>query len=84
MGWNDLIKIHDSILYNDIPDNALFYYVHSFHIVCHDRNIVVGECEYGHKFVSAINKDNIYATQFHPEKSQQHGLKMLNNFLTKA
>jgi len=84
IGWNDLIQIRDNILFEGIPKEALFYYVHSYHLQCRDKDIVVGECEHGVRFSVALNKGNIYATQFHPEKSQSIGLMLLKNFLTKA
>lgn len=84
VGWNYLMQIKDDVLFEDIPKDALFYYVHSFHVRCNDRDIVIGECEYGSRFTSAFHKGNIYATQFHPEKSQLHGLTLLKNFLEKA
>lgn len=84
VGWNDLIQTRDDILFEGIPKDALFYYVHSFYIQCADSGVVIGECEYGVRFTAAIHQDNIYATQFHPEKSQSHGLSLLKNFLTKA
>lgn len=84
LGWNDLIQLKDSILFEGIPHDALFYYVHSFYIQCKNRDIVIGECEYGIRFTAAFNQNNIYGTQFHPEKSQLSGLTLLKNFLTKA
>jgi glutamine amidotransferase len=84
VGWNDLFQIRESVLFKDIPKEALFYYVHSYHAVCKTPEIVVGECEYGIRIAAAIEKENIYGTQFHPEKSQQWGLKLLDNFLKYA
>lgn len=84
VGWNNLIQIKESILFTDVPDDALFYYVHSYCISAADRDIVIGTCEYGVRFVAAVQTGNIYATQFHPEKSQQHGLTLLGNFLDMA
>lgn len=84
VGWNDLIRTQESVLYDGIAEDTLFYYVHSYRIQCHNKNVVIGECEYGEKFVAAYNQDNIFGTQFHPEKSQKAGLAMLNNFLTKV
>ncbi|MDO8463208.1 MAG: imidazole glycerol phosphate synthase subunit HisH [bacterium] len=81
VGWNDCIRTQQSPLFDGIPTDALFYYVHSFHIRCDDSTIVVGECEYGSRFTAAFQQKNIVATQFHPEKSQQHGLQFLKNFL---
>ena len=84
VGWNDLFKVKESPLFNGIPHTALFYYVHSFHIKFNDDNCVIGECEYGNKFTAAFQKNNIYGTQFHPEKSQFYGLTLLKNFLDNA
>lgn len=84
VGWNDLIRIKDDILFKDIPNEALFYYVHSFHMRCNEKAIVIGECEYGIRFTAALHRDNIYATQFHPEKSQLYGLQLLRNYLEKT
>ena len=84
VGWNDLIQVRDSFLFDEVPQKALVYYVHSFHIKCYSRDIVIGECEYGVNFTAAFQQVNIYGTQFHPEKSQLHGLNLLRNFLDKA
>ena len=64
-----------------LPDDALFYYVHSFRLAPVKSEIVIGECDYGGRFAAAIRQDNIWAVQFHPEKSQQSGLRLLKNFL---
>ena len=84
VGWNDLDQTAESILYQDIPSEALFYYVHTYQMKVNDPSLVIGECDYGGKFPVVIQKGNIYGTQFHPEKSQQHGLTLLKNFLEKA
>lgn len=84
VGWNDLKQVRESILFADIPPDALFYYVHSFHVQCNDKSIVIGESEHGMRFVAAYRQANIFGTQFHPEKSQQHGLQMLRNFLDRG
>lgn len=84
VGWNNLIQIKDNLLFKEIPSDALFYYVHSFHVRCSNRDIIVGECEYGQVFTAMFQQENIYATQFHPEKSQLHGLNLLKNFLLYA
>jgi glutamine amidotransferase len=83
VGWNDLFMSRDCILWESIPEDALFYYVHSFQVSCASDNIVVGKCIYGTEFTSAIQQENIYATQFHPEKSQYYGLEVLKNFIEK-
>jgi imidazole glycerol-phosphate synthase subunit HisH len=84
VGWDNLIQKKQSILFEGIPSDALFYYTHSFYIKCHDLSNIIGECDYGGFFTSAFQKGNIYGTQFHPEKSQLNGLNMLKNFLEKA
>lgn len=84
VGWNDLFQIKQSILFDGIPKGALFYYVHSFYAQCTNKDIVIGECEYGSRLTAAIEYKNIFGTQFHPEKSQKWGLKLLKNFLEKA
>lgn len=84
VGWNDLYKIQRSELWYEIPDNSLFYYVHSYHMKCNDENIIIGKCNYGSDLTAAIQKDNIYGTQFHPEKSQLHGLKIIENFIKRV
>lgn len=84
VGWNNLIQIKNSLLFEKIPKHALFYYVHSFHAKCNKKELSIAECEYGERFTAVIQKDNIYATQFHPEKSQLHGLTLLKNFLEKG
>lgn len=84
VGWNGLAQIKPSPLFDGIPADALFYYVHSYRLDCYEPDNVVGECEYGQRFTAAIQKDNIYGVQFHPEKSQRHGLRILRNFIEKA
>ena len=84
VGWNDLLITKNCRLWDNIPENGLFYYVHSFHVHCKSNDIVVGKCNYGFKFVSAIEQENIFATQFHPEKSQFYGLEVLKNFIEKV
>ena len=81
VGWNDLTRTRDSILFDGVPDGALFYYVHSHCLHAEDVAIVAGECDYAGGFAAVLQYDNIYATQFHPEKSQQAGLRMLANFI---
>ena len=84
-GWDDVAPAGDSVLFADIPDEALFYYTHSHAIHAEDAAIVRGTCDYGDTFAAVLQvDDHIHATQFHPEKSQKHGLAMLNNFLEHA
>jgi glutamine amidotransferase len=84
VGWNDLHRTAESVLFSGLPDTPMVYFVHSYHIVANEAGIVIAECEYGLKFVAAIERDNIFATQFHPEKSQADGLAMLKNFVEKC
>lgn len=84
VGWNNLIRLKEDTLLKDIPNDGLFYYVHSYHMETDDRDMVIAECEYGKRFTAAFHKENIYATQFHPEKSQLSGLKVLENFLKRV
>ena|SRR3990172_8436041 len=80
MGWNTIkIKNRPPIL-SEIPDDSFFYFVHSFYVVPEDPGIVATTTDYGVPFTSMIWKDNVFATQFHPEKSQELGLKILKGF----
>lgn len=80
MGWNSInIKKHNPLL-EGIPDKGYFYFVHSYYVDPDDREIIATTTDYGVEFTSMVWKDNIFATQFHPEKSQALGLRMLKNF----
>ena len=79
IGWNETKVDKLSALFAEFPDTADFYYVHGYHMVCDDSD-VVARCNHGEEIVSAVNKNNIYGTQFHPEKSQDAGLAVLKNF----
>ncbi|MEW5743974.1 MAG: imidazole glycerol phosphate synthase subunit HisH [Nitrospirota bacterium] len=82
MGWNEITPASDHFLFSHLKNTErTFYFVHSFHIVCHKQNDVAATCEYGINFNAAIARDNIVATQFHPEKSQDNGIQVLKNFL---
>ena len=81
MGWNSLnIKKKDG-LFKGIEDNAYVYFVHSYYLQAKDKDIVSATTEYGVEIDAAVEKDNIFATQFHPEKSGDVGLRMLKNFV---
>lgn len=80
VGWNNVLYKNDNILFKDIPNNSDYYFVHSYHFQTNE-NIVTSTTDYGFDFVSSLNKDNIYAFQFHPEKSQTAGLKIIENFI---
>jgi glutamine amidotransferase len=80
MGWNQLHLRRRGPVLADVPDDAAVYFVHSYHVVPKDRNLVATETDYPTPFVSSVWADNVFATQFHPEKSQRIGLLMLRNF----
>ena len=82
IGWNQISYTRDDCpLYRDIPDGSWVYFVHSYHPAPKDDSIVATTTEYGRSFASSVWKDNVMATQFHPEKSQRTGLKLLENFV---
>lgn len=81
VGWNNVKIIHEHPLLKGIRDNSDFYFVHSYHLVCENKKTIAGTCEYGGDFTAMVAQDNIFATQFHPEKSQKSGLKLLENFV---
>lgn len=80
MGWNRVYQ-QPHALWWGVPDGAYFYFVHSFHAAPSDPRHTAGETDYGARFTSALARDNIFATQFHPEKSAAHGLALYRNFL---
>ena len=85
MGWNQVQqqspggKRHP--IWGEVPDNSYFYFVHSFYVKPSDAHHSAGLAEYGEPFTAAVARDNIFATQFHPEKSAEHGLALYRNFL---
>jgi glutamine amidotransferase len=81
MGWNNVIQSGSHPLWNGINDGSRFYFVHSYFAQCEIPEQQVGRCDYGISFTAAAAKDNIFATQFHPEKSQHDGLKLIENFV---
>ena len=81
MGWNRVLQMRKHALWQDVPDDAYFYFVHSFYARPSDRHHSAGETDYGSRFTSALARDNIFGTQFHPEKSAEHGLTLYRNFL---
>ncbi|MCK4846945.1 MAG: imidazole glycerol phosphate synthase subunit HisH [Deltaproteobacteria bacterium] len=80
MGWNSIKKKKDSQLLKDIDDDSFFYFVHSYYALPTDEAVTLTTTDYGIDFTSSIESDNIMACQFHPEKSQDVGLKLLKNF----
>lgn len=80
MGWNEAKKKKDSRLLAGIEDGSYFYFVHSYYAVPEDPSVTLTSTDYGIEFTSSVEKDNVMACQFHPEKSQKTGLKLLKNF----
>ena len=81
MGWNEVIQERPHPLWAGIPDRTRFYFVHSYYPAPRDRAVTAATCIYGSPFTCAVARDNIFAVQFHPEKSQSAGLQLLSNFL---
>jgi len=79
-GWNTIKKTKQSPLFSPIKDGSYFYFVHSYYVVPEDEEVIATTTEYGIEFTSSVWKDNIFASQFHPEKSQKLGLEILKKF----
>lgn len=80
MGWNIVNPIQDSSLFDNIDLKKGFYFLHSFYFECTNTNDVLAETNYGQNYASAINHENVYGFQFHPEKSHQNGIELFKNF----
>jgi glutamine amidotransferase len=80
MGWNRVKPAHDCPLLTGIPGDSYFYFVHSYYVVPRDESVIAGRTEYGPTFTSVLQRGRTFATQFHPEKSQEYGLRLLQNF----
>lgn len=86
MGWNNIayslkLKADSSRILKGVPRGSYMYFVHSYYVKPKDRKVILTTTDYGIDFVSGVKKDNVYAFQFHPEKSQELGLKILENFV---
>jgi glutamine amidotransferase len=81
MGWNEVIQERAHALWERIADRSRFYFVHSYYPVPRDPALTAASCVYGAPFTCAVARDNIFAVQFHPEKSQSAGLQLLSNFV---
>jgi glutamine amidotransferase len=84
IGWNQVTRTalgQDDPLLRGIPGDAYVYFVHSYHVAPSDPSVVALECDYGGRFAAAVRRGNLFACQFHPEKSQQLGLTILRNFV---
>lgn len=80
MGWNQALIARRAPILDGIDDGAYFYFVHSYYVVPADRSLIAIEAEYPDPFCAMVWRDNLFATQFHPEKSQANGLRLLKNF----
>ena len=81
MGWNEVQQVSDHPLWRGIPDMTRFYFVHSYYVTASDRDLLAGAVQYGVSADAALARDNLFAVQFHPEKSHTAGLQLLRNFL---
>ncbi len=81
IGWNQINIVKDSKIYNDIQNNSHMYFVHSYEFIPEDKNVISATTDYSSKIVCSVEKDNIFGTQFHPEKSDKTGLKIIDNFI---
>ena len=81
IGWNQIYILKESKIFKDIKNNSHMYFVHSYEFVPEDKNVVSAITEYSTNIVCSVEKENIFGTQFHPEKSQANGIKILENFI---
>ena len=81
IGWNQINIIKDSKIYNDIQNNSHMYFVHSYEFIPEDKSVISATTDYSSKIACSVEKDNIFGTQFHPEKSDKTGLKIIDNFI---
>ncbi len=81
MGWNEVEQVMDHPLWHDIPNRSRFYFVHSYYVHAAERDLLAGSLHYGVEADAALARDNLFAVQFHPEKSHTAGLQLLRNFL---
>lgn len=81
MGWNNVVQQKAHPLWKDIADGSRFYFVHSYFVDVEDKTLVTGVSDYGREFHAVLSRDNVFAAQFHPEKSGEAGLQLLKNFL---
>lgn len=84
MGWNSTDVVRADSLFKGLDGEARFYFVHSYHVVCHNEDDVLARTHHGYDFVAAVQRDNIFGTQFHPEKSHRYGMRVLKNFVELA
>ena len=81
IGWNEINIVKDSKIFKDIKDKSHMYFVHSYEFIPIDKNVILATTDYSSNHVCAVEKENIFGTQFHPEKSEKIGLKIIDNFI---
>ena len=81
IGWNEINIVKDSKIFKDIENNSHMYFVHSYEFIPEDKKVISATTDYSSNIVCSVEKENIYGTQFHPEKSDKMGLKMISNFI---
>jgi len=81
IGWNQINILKDSKIFKDIENNSHMYFVHSYEFIPEDKNVISATIDYSSNIVCSVEKENIFGTQFHPEKSDKIGLKMIDNFI---
>ena len=84
MGWNFVTSTQTCAMTNDLPDDARFYFVHSYHPICDDPADVMLTAHYGYDFAAGVHRGNVYGVQFHPEKSHKFGMQLLTNFVERV
>ena len=82
IGWNEINIVKDSKIFKDIENNSHMYFVHSYEFIPEDKNVITTTTDYSSKIVCSVEKENIFGTQFHPEKSDKIGLKIIHNFIS--
>ena len=82
IGWNQINILKESKIFKDIENNSHMYFVHSYEFIPKDKNVVLATTDYSSNIVCSVEKENIFGTQFHPEKSDKTGLKIIENFIT--
>ena len=81
IGWNQINIVKDSKIFKDVENNSHMYFVHSYEFIPEDKDVISATTDYSSKVVCSVEKDNIFGTQFHPEKSDKYGLKIIENFM---
>ena len=82
IGWNQINIVKESKIFNDVENNSHMYFVHSYEFIPEDKNIITATTDYSTNVVCSVEKENIFGTQFHPEKSDKLGLKIIKNFIS--